>query len=314
MQRKTKFFISLIGLVFTTFLFSGCSFALPGLSTNSDENTISIAGGASTESQITGGLVKGMIEHYTDKKVNVINNLGTTTVIHQAMMNQDVSISSIRYTGTDLTGTLKLDPEKDPGKAFTIVKKAFEKRYDQTWFPSYGFANTYTFMVTKETAKKYNLKKISDLKKVADQLTAGVDTSWMNREGDGYKAFSEEYGVDFKKVYPMQIGLVYDAVHAGKMDVVLGYSTDGRIASYDLVMLEDDMKFFPPYDASIVASNTILKKNPELKAIFKKLEGTISTKEMQKLNYEVDNNLLEPDIVATKFLEEHHYFEKGDEK
>lgn len=74
---------------------------------------------------------------------------------------------------------------------------------------------------------------------------AGVDTSWITRKGDGYEGFKEEYGFAFDSILPMQIGLVYDAVAAGKMDIVLGYSTDGRIGSYDLVMLEDDKRFFP---------------------------------------------------------------------
>lgn len=306
MNYLKKFFAGML-LIVTTLTLSSCSF--PGLASGNDENTISIAGGATSEIQILAGVVKGMIEHYTDKNVTVINNLATTTVINQSMLNGDTSISAARYTGTDLTGTLKLPAEKDPEKAFDIVKKEFQDRYQQTWFPSYGFANTYAFMVTKETAEKYKLKKISDLKNVADELTAGVDTSWIDREGDGYKGFTETYGFDFQRVYPMQIGLVYDAVAAGKMDVVLGYSTDGRIGSYDLVILEDDLRFFPPYDASIVATDDILKDNPELKDILGKLSGKITTETMQKLNFQADNNLMEPETVAKNFLKEHHYFE-----
>lgn len=294
-------------LMITVFLLSSCS--LPGLATGNNANTISIAGGSTSEIQILAGIVKGMIEHYTDKNVTIINNLATTTVINQSMLNGDTSISASRYTGTDLTGTLKLPAEKNPKKAFTIVSDEFQKRYNQKWFPSYGFANTYAFMVSKETAAKYNLKKISDLKAIAKELTAGVDTSWIDREGDGYKGFTETYGFDFKRVYPMQVGLVYDAVAAGKMDVVLGYSTDGRIGSYDLVILEDDLQFFPPYDSSIVATAEILKKNPELNAILAKLSGQIDTKTMQKLNFQADNDLMEPETVAENFLREHNFFE-----
>lgn len=306
-MKKLKHLIVSVLLVATVGLLGSCS--LPGLASGDDENTISIAGGSTSEIQILANVVKGMIEHYTEKDAVIINNLATTTVIHQAMLNGDTSISAARYTGTDLTGTLQLPPEKEPKKAFDIVEKEFQSRYQQTWFPSYGFANTYAFMVTQETAKKYNLKKISDLKKVASELTAGADTSWIDRKGDGYDGFTKEYGFDFQRVYPMQIGLVYDAVAAGKMDVVLGYSTDGRIGSYNLVMLEDDLKFFPPYDASIVVTNAILKENPDLKGILDKLSGKITTEKMQKLNFQADNDLMEPAIVAEKFLKENHYFE-----
>lgn len=293
-------------LVLTVLLLASCSF--PGLASNTDEDTISITGGITSEAQIIASIVAGMVEHYTEKNTTIINNLATTTINHQAMMNGDASISAARYTGTDLTTTLNLPPEKDPEKAFDIVKREFEKRYDQTWFPSYGFENTYVFLVRKDTAEKYNLKKVSDLKNVADELVAGVDTSWINRKGDGYDGFKETYGFSFDSILPMQIGLVYDAVEAGRMDIVLGYSTDGRIASYDLVMLEDDLSFFPPYDAAPVVDNQLLKDTPVLAEALTKLSNTISTEKMQQLNYEADNNLVEPSVVAERFLKENQYF------
>lgn len=304
-----KFFKKkLLSLFLLVSVFSLTSCSLPGLASGNNSNTITIAGGSTSEIQILAGIVKGMVEHYSGKKVTIINNLATTTVIHQSMINGDTSISASRYTGTDLTGTLQLPAEKDPKKAFKIVAAEFQKRYHQKWFPSYGFANTYAFMVSQETATKYNLKKISDLHKVAGKLTAGADTSWIDREGDGYKGFVETYGFDFQRIYPMQVGLVYDAVAAGKMDVVLGYSTDGRIGSYDLVILEDDLHFFPPYDSSIVATNQILQENPDLVRILSKLSGQIDTETMQKLNFQADNDLMEPATVAENFLREHHYF------
>ena len=139
---------------------------------------------------------------------------------------------------------------------------------------------------------------------------AGVDTAWITREGDGYEGFQEEYGFSFSRILPMQIGLVYDAVSAGKMDIVLGYSTDGRIASYDLVMLEDDRHFFPPYDAAPIIDDQLIAKEPKLKEAIAKLAGTIDTKEMQRLNYQADNNLVEPSVVAQEFLSNHNYFEE----
>lgn len=276
---------------------------------------VTIASVSTTESSIMAYMLRDMIEHYTDEEVDMINNLGTSTTLHQAMLNNDANVSATRYTGTDLTGALGEDPISDPDKALSTVKKLTKERFNQTFFDSYGFENTYAFLVTKETAAKYNLKTVSDLGKVAGDLQAGVDTSWINREGDGYKGFTQAYGFDFKKVYPMQIGLVYDALQAGKMDVVLGYTTDGRISSYDLVVLKDDKQFFPPYDASPLATDKLLEKKPEVKAAIERLIGKISTEQMQKLNYEADNDLIEPSIVAERFLEEHNYFkdDKGGE-
>lgn len=288
-------------------LLSSCS--LPGLNNSNSKDSIIIASVSSTEAQIMGHIVKEMITHYTDQEPQLIQNLATSVIVHNAMVRGDANVSAVRYTGTDITVNLQMPAEKDPQTAMEIVMREFESRFQTTWFPSYGFANTYVFTVTQETAEKYNLKTLSDLKNVADQLTVGVDTSWIDRDGDGYRGFQEAYGFSFSSIYPMQISLVYEAVKSGDVDMVLAYSTDGRIASYDLVMLEDDLNFFPPYDASPVATDEILKIHPELTSIFQALEGKITTETMQQLNFKSDNELVEPSVVARQFLEEHNYFE-----
>ncbi|WP_373454628.1 osmoprotectant ABC transporter substrate-binding protein [Heyndrickxia sporothermodurans] len=303
-MKKRKWFV--IFVLSISLIISGCS--LPGLSASSDKS-ISIGMVTTTETQILGYMEKYMIEHYTDLKVDLVNNLGSSIVLHKAMLNGDVDISAARYTGTDLPGALGMDPVNDPKKALKIVQKEFDKRFDQTWFDSYGFANSYAFTVTKDFAEKNKITKVSQLEPMVKDLSLGVDNSWLKRKGDGYEGFVKAYGFEFGETYPMQIGLVYKAVQSGKMDVVLAYTTDGRINAYNLQVLEDDKHFFPPYDASPVARNDVLKKHPELKEILQKLVGKISTKKMQQLNYESDGKMKEPSTVAKKFLEENNYFE-----
>jgi len=294
----------LIVIFLVTILLSACS--------NEANDKIRIGSVVTTESQIIAYIVKGMLEYYTDEEVELINNLGSSVVLHQAMLNGDANISAVRYTGTDLTGTLKQEPISDPQKALAAVQRLFQDEFQMTFFDSYGFNNTYAFMVTQETAKQYGLEKISDLKDMASELQVGVDTSWMNREGDGYEGFVETYGFDFGRVFPMQIGLVYNAVSQNEVDVVLGYTTDGRIASYDLVVLEDDLQFFPPYDASPFADTDLLEEKPEVSKALQRLVGKISTEEMQRLNFLADNNLIEPAVVAEEFLKENEYFSGDD--
>ncbi|MCU5745308.1 osmoprotectant ABC transporter substrate-binding protein [Staphylococcus sp. SQ8-PEA] len=288
---------------------SGCS--LPGLGGSSSDNEVKITAVSNTESQIMAHMVRLIIEHDTKGKVRptLVNNLGSSTIQHKAITTGDANMSGARYTGTDLTGALNEKPIKDPKKALEATQKGFRDKYDSKFFNSYGFANTYAFMVTKETAKKYHLNTVSDLENHKD-LRLGVDSSWMQREGDGYKGFTQEYGFSFDTVRPMQIGLVYDALHNNKLDAAVGYSTDGRIAAYDLKILKDDRRFFPPYDASPFATNKVLKKHPEIKPAVSKLEGKISTKQMQELNYEADGEGKEPAVVAENFLKKHHYFDK----
>lgn len=294
-------------LFLAAILLSSCS--LPGLGSGFNEEGITITGGSTTEQQIMGYIVEGMVEHYIDIDAQIVNNLGSSSLNHQALIGEDANVAAIKYTGTSLTGELGQDPITDPEVALDLVVEGFAAEFDQKWFPTYGFANTYAFMVTQELADQYDLVTISDLEDIASELDAGVDTSWIQREGDGYDAFLDTYGFDFNRVYPMQIGLVYNALQAGEMDVVLGYSTDGRIKSYDLVVLEDDKRLFPPYDASPVATFEVLEAYPELNEVLTKLKNTISDEKMQELNYISDNNLIEPKVVADDFLKENNYFE-----
>lgn len=290
-------------------LLTGCGF--PGLGGNQKE-TVKVASMTTTEQQIMTYMVKGMIEHYSNLNVEIVNNLGSASVSLNAMKRGDADISAVRYNGTDLTTVLGNNAEKDPTVVAKKVKQEFKDRFHMTYFKSYGFADTYAFMATQKYAKEHNLQTISDLKKIAPEMTVGIDQSWLNRKGDGYSGFKKEYQMDFGKIYPMQIGLVYDALQAGKMDSVLGYSTDGRIGSYDLKILKDDRQFFPPYDASPVATDAILKKHPELRPILNRMVGKISLKTIQKLNYRVDDNLEEPQAVANEYLKAHDYFKGSD--
>ncbi|KRM76439.1 osmoprotectant ABC transporter substrate-binding protein [Secundilactobacillus collinoides] len=308
MKRFKRWLILLLVSVLGLTSLSGCGF--PGLS-SSTKDTVRIASQNTTEQQIMSYMLQNMIEHYTNLHTTIINNLGSGTVSFNALKNNQADISAIRYIGTDLTTIMGKSADRNAARATKTVKKAFNKQYHMTYFPTYGFSDTYQFMVTQKTAKKYHLNTVSDMKKEAPKMSVGVDQIWLNRKGDGYDGFQKTYGYSFGSIHPMQIGLVYDAVAVGKMDAVLGYSTDGRINSYHLKLLKDNKHFFPPYTASAVATNAILKKHPQLKPIINKLDGKINLKTMQKLNYQVDNNLKEPEVVAKQFLEKHNYFEGG---
>ncbi|WP_412030960.1 osmoprotectant ABC transporter substrate-binding protein [Bacillus nakamurai] len=287
-------------------LLGGCS--LPGLSAAS-EDTIKIGAQSMTESEIIASMLGQLIEHNTDLKTTTIKNLGSNAVQQQSLINGEIDIAATRYTGDALTGTLRMEPEKDPAKALRLVQREFQNRYHMKWFDSYGFDNTYVFTVSKQLARKYHLETVSDVKKEASHLKFGVDNYWMKLRGNGYEDFMKTYGMTFEGTYPMQIGLVYDALKSNKMDIVLAYSTDGRIISYGLKMLKDDKQFFPPYDCSPVVPERVLKEHPELKGVINKMIGRIDTKMMQKMNYEVDGHLKEPSVVAKEYLEKYHYFE-----
>jgi len=301
-----KIMKKLFATVGTLLLLSGC--ALPGLGGSVTGEGISITGGTSTEMDMMGYIVEGMVEHYIDIDANVVTNL-SSGMNHQAFLTGDANVSGVRYTGTSLTGELGRDPVTDPEEAEQIVIEAFEEEFNHLWYPSYGFSNTYAFMVRAETAEEYGLETVSQLEEYKDEFSVGVDTSWMTREGDGYDAFVETYGYEFNDIFPMSLGLLYTALSSEEIDVGLGYSTDGQIPAENLVLLEDDMNLFPPYDASPLATAEIVEAYPELDAIFLKLAGQIDEEQMQHMNFLSENYLLEPRTVAFDWLEENNFFE-----
>lgn len=306
-MRQTKKLLAVV-LVSLTVL-AGCS--LPGLSSSSSDG-IAITSMTTTESQIVSHMSRLMIKHYSYGEIEpvMINNLGSSTIQHNALLSGDAQVSGVRYTGTELTGVLNKEAESDPEVALEQTQKAFDEEFDMKFYDSYGFDNTYAFMVTRETAEEYDLETTSDLAEYTDEFAVGVDTSWFNRPGDGYPAFQEAYGFAFDNIRAMQISLVYEALSTGSLDLALGYTTDGRIPAYDLVVLEDDMQFFPPYDASPFATHEIIEEYPEIDEALSRMTGTISTETMQNLNYRSDEEGIEPALVAEEFLEEHNYFEE----
>src|SRR5699024_2291194 len=242
-----KFFKRIIYLLIaSSLLLASCD--LPGLGGGQSKNSVKISALATSESQIMSYMLKDLIEHDTKGKItgSIINNLGSATIQHNALLRGDADISSTRYTGTDLVGALEQQPITDTKKAMSVTQKLFNQKFNQTFFDYYGFENTFAFMVTKETAKKYDLHTVSDLKKVKDKARDGTQTTFIRRVGERYATFSEDYGLGFSDLKPMVIGLVDDELKNNILDVAHAYTTDGRIATYDLAVHNDDKNYYPP--------------------------------------------------------------------
>jgi osmoprotectant transport system permease protein len=134
------------------------------------------------------------------------------------------------------------------------------------------------------------------------ELKAAFDAEFLTR-ADGYAGLSDCYGLEFSSE-PVQMdpGLMYRAIADRAVDVIDGFATDGRIPAYELVVLKDDRKFFPPYYAAPLVRSQTLEKHPELKQILNRLASQISNKTMQALNYEVDEKGRKAENVAREFL------------
>lgn len=290
MKKKLIAFFSVL-----TLLLAGCG---------SGGDTITIGAITSTEAKLMAHVYKQLIEDQTDLKVEVKEDLATSPVIIESMKAGDLD-GSLQYTGTSLSSFFTIENPQDSEATLQQAKDAFAgDEFKFHWFDSHGFSNTYVFTVTRELAEEHNLEKVSDLKDIAGDLRAGFDTAWLERSEDGYPAFKETYGIEFGDTKPMEISLVYDAVKNGEMDIVLAYSTDARIPEYDLVMLEDDLNFFPPYDASPVFLQETIDEHPEIADAIEPLLGLIDEEMMGILNGEVDIHGKSLEEAAEDFLVE----------
>ena len=266
-----------------------------------DADTIVIGGKKFSEQSILGEMYAALIEKNTRLKVERRFWLGGTQVVHQAILKGDIDMYP-EYTGTAYEVILKRHSLKDPQKIYDAVKKAYVRDFHLQWLEPIGFNNTYALTMHQDEAKRLDIKTISDLAKQSAKLTAGLDPEFLERS-DGWPGLEKTYNLEFAS-RPRQLdpGIVYRAVANGDVDVVDTYSTDGRIPAFKLVILKDDKRFFPPYYAAPVVRDEVLKEHPELKQVLNKLAGKISESEMQRLNYEVDQQKKMPRVVAREFL------------
>jgi osmoprotectant transport system substrate-binding protein len=313
-MRKKRFPAVLALVVVLALLATGCAGggqapeAPGGQAANKpgDGSTLRIGSQGYAEVEIQGEIAKALIEAKTNHKVEHVKNLGSAMALHEAMVNGDLDMA-ISFTGTLFLGLLrqKLTPEwRNPDKVWQYVHDEMLKKYGVYTFPAYGYNNVYAIAVPKATVEKLNLKKVSDLKPYAQDMVLATDTTWQDYPGQGYKEFQELYGFKFKDALPMDFGLMYRAVRSGEVDAVCTYSTDGRNISHNLVILEDDKGFNPPYYGILVARNDMLEKYPEVKEALKPLGGLMDTETMTKLNARVDVDEEEPAKVARDFLKE----------
>ncbi|HHV35729.1 MAG TPA: osmoprotectant ABC transporter substrate-binding protein [Syntrophomonadaceae bacterium] len=278
-----------------------------GCGNSSEQEKLVIASHNYAETQILSEMVKQLLEANMDNiQIEHKRNFQGSSATQQALETGDVQFY-VCYTGTQFTGVLGMEVTeewKDREKVYQYVKNKHHEKNGVKVFEPYGFNNTYCVAVRRETAEKLDLKKISDLVPHAAEMKVATDPTFMERKGDGWKEFAETYDLDFKDASGMAYDLMYQALKNKEVDAAVAYSTDGRIATYDLVALEDDKNFFPPYDAILLVKEDILEKYPEIEEIIAPLIGAIDNETMTELNSQVDTEKKEPADVANGYLKE----------
>ncbi|SHK14152.1 osmoprotectant transport system substrate-binding protein [Desulforamulus aeronauticus DSM 10349] len=284
--------ILLLVLIMTTLV--GCS--------TKDDKGITVVGKNFTEQDVMANMLGLLLEEHTDQKITVKSFLGGTDVCFNAVKNGSADVY-VEYTGTGLMNILGEEVILDPQEAYNKVKEEFSTNYNLEWLESIGFNNTYAVAVPQEIAQKYNLKKISDLQAVAGELTFGTMQEFLERD-DGMKGLQKTYQLNFKGIKAMDAGLKYKALAEGQVDIIDAFATDGMLVKYNLVLLEDDKNFFPPYYAAPLIRSETLKKHPELKEILNKLAGKLDDRAMAELNAQVDVEKKKARDVAKTWLQQ----------
>lgn len=276
-----------------------------GCGSSDAKSTITIGSKPITESYIMGEMAALLLED-AGYEVEREFGLGSSSLAHEALQNHDIDLY-LEYNGTALVAFFGKDAITDSDECNKVVKEEYDK-IGITPLEPLGFNNTYCITVTSDFAEENNLVTISDIAKIADGLTIGSAQEFIPRE-DGLLGLEETYGFEFGETIGMDPGLMYEALGNGDVDCCSGFATDGQIAANGYVNLEDDKKFFPPYDAMYVVDSEVLADNDDIDDVLNELAGKLDDTTMSELNYRVDNGGEEYDEVAVDYLKTNGYID-----
>jgi osmoprotectant transport system substrate-binding protein len=230
-------------------------------------------------------------------------NLGGTPVAHAGLLSGEIDLYP-EYTGTGLLTVLKLPSSGDPAEVYATVAREYESQFQLIWLDPAPMNNTQALAMTRTRAAELGIATISDMVAKAGELVMIGPPEFQARE-DGLPGIQAAYGNFRLKAYKaVDPGLRYQGLVNGEADVAVAFGTDGEIAAFDLVLLEDDKQLFPPYQVAPVVRKDTLEANPGIAAALNALSPLLTDEVMQRLNYEVSGNRKEPAEVARTFLVE----------
>lgn len=284
-------------LLLSIITLSGCA--------KTNENTIVIANGDFGEMYIFSHMAEILIKEYTDYDVKVTDNMSTS--LAQSEIKAGRMHVRLSYDGTMLATFLNRDVSEIPEgtSLFDYANEIANKEYKVKLLNKLGFENTYAVAVRRSTAEKYNLKTISDLSKISSELRFSTEDTFFNEDGTvRFIPFTNFYNLEFKSATPISTDLKYIGMESEQFDVTLAFGTDGMILKTDLVLLEDDKKFFPEYNATYVLLADLEEKYPGVEEALNKVTGLFNQENTIALNYRVDVLDEDPYLVAYEFLKE----------
>lgn len=282
----------LILMLFTVVLAIGCE---------KEERKVVVASKPHSEQYILSEMICQLIEAKTDIEVEKKFGIGGGTAnIHPAITSGEIDIYP-EYTGTGWMFVLKKNPIKDPEELYEKTKELYLSEYNIVWLDKYGFNNTFALVINENEAIEKGIDSYSDLGKISNNYIFGAEYDFFERD-DGYNGLKNTYQFEFKDNKELDIGLKYQAIANGEVDVINAFSTDGLIKEYGLKVLKDDKNYFNAYECATLIRKETLEKYPELEVLLNSLGNQISDREMQELNYKVEKENILPEKVAEEFL------------
>jgi osmoprotectant transport system substrate-binding protein len=231
-------------------------------------------------------------------------NLGGTVVAHEALVAGEIDLYP-EYTGTGLLTILEMETMSDPDEVYQVVKDAYAEQFNLVWLDQTPMNNTQALAVKRDFSEENNLTTISEMAAMASELKLAAVPDFPERP-DGLVGLNEVYGdFEFEEIIILDPGLKYQALINDEAQVVVAFGTDGQIAGYDLVVLEDDKGLWPPYHVAPVIRQETLDAYPQIADILNELAPLLTSDVMADLNWKVDgDDAMEPEDVAHDFLVE----------
>ncbi|KAA0018162.1 ABC transporter [Salinicola corii] len=230
-------------------------------------------------------------------------NLGGTLIAHQAITSGGIDLYP-EYTGTALTSVVHGTISTDEQVVYDEVSDYYADQLNLRWLAPTGINNGYVIIMRDETAKKDGLESLSDLASVAGDMVFGGGPEFPER-ADGLPGLERVYGATFKEFRQFtNLGLRYDALNQGDIDVSNGYATDWQLDSGDLKVLNDDKGLFPPYYVAPVVRQEVLDAHPDIQEILESVGSHLDNSIMRRLNAKFERDHEEPADIVADFLHE----------
>jgi osmoprotectant transport system substrate-binding protein len=258
-----------------------------------------------TEQVILGELLAQEIEASGGGPVERRFWLAGSYLCQQALISNRID-AYVEYTGTALTAILKQPVMRDPTLVNATIKALYAQLYQVRVFPSLGFQDTFAMVIRGSDARTLHLKTISDITPLAPKWRLGVGYEFAERP-DGLRGLSSAYHLKFPgDPRTMELGLLYRSLAAHQVDIVAGNSTDGAIRALDFVALEDNLHYFPPYEAVPLVREDSLRRWPQIAVALNRLAGKVTADDMRAMNLAVDAQHRDPAQVVRDFRTHHN--------